>query len=75
MNTTRGYGSGILGVAIFSASLPATRIAEAGFTPLFLTAARAVLAATIGLFLLLALRQKRPARHDLVALAIVAAGG
>jgi len=74
MNTTKGYGSGILGVAIFSASLPATRIAEVGFTPLFLTAARAVLAATVGLFLLLALRQKRPARHDLVALAIVAAG-
>jgi drug/metabolite transporter (DMT)-like permease len=40
---------------------------------MFLTAARALIAAALGA-LLLALRQKRPARGDLPALAIVAGG-
>ncbi|MGA0564204.1 DMT family transporter [Ancylobacter sp. VNQ12] len=70
----RGWGSGLLGVIIFSASLPATRVAVGGFTPLFLTSARAVIAALLGAGLLLALRQQRPARQDLVPLAIVALG-
>ncbi|TXM87404.1 EamA/RhaT family transporter, partial [Methylobacterium sp. WL116] len=39
--THAGWGSGLLGILIFSASLPATRVAVAGFAPLFLTAARA----------------------------------
>jgi drug/metabolite transporter (DMT)-like permease len=69
-----GWGSGLLGVIIFSASLPATRVAVGGFTPLFLTSARAVIAALLGTALLLALRQKRPTRGDLGPLAVVAAG-
>jgi drug/metabolite transporter (DMT)-like permease len=72
--TTDGWGSGLLGVLIFSGSLPATRIAVRGFTPLFLTSARAVIAALIGAALLAALRQKRPAASDLGSLAIVALG-
>lgn len=72
--TTDGWGSGLLGVIIFSGSLPATRVAVGGFTPLFLTSARAVIAALLGAALLLALRQKRPARGDVGALAIVAFG-
>lgn len=72
--TTDGWGSGLLGVIIFSGSLPATRVAVGGFTPLFLTSARAVIAALLGAALLLALRQKRPARGDIGALAIVAFG-
>jgi drug/metabolite transporter (DMT)-like permease len=71
---TDGWASGLLGVAIFSASLPATRVAVAGFSPLFLTSARAVIAASLGAALLAALRQSRPARDDLVSLVIVAAG-
>ena len=43
--TTTGWGSGLIGVMIFSGSLPATRIAVGGFTPLFLTSIRAVIAA------------------------------
>ena len=43
-----GWGSGLLGVIIFSGSLPATRVAVAGFSPLFLTAARAAIAALLG---------------------------
>jgi drug/metabolite transporter (DMT)-like permease len=72
--TTDGWGSGLLGVIIFSGSLPATRVAIGGFTPLFLTSARAVIAALLGAALLLALRQKRPATSDIVPLAIVAIG-
>lgn len=69
-----GWGSGLLGVVIFSGSLPATRVAVGGFSPLFLTSARAVIAALLGLALLWALRQKRPDRADLGSLAIVALG-
>ena len=72
--TTDGWGSGLLGVLIFSGSLPATRVAIGGFTPMFLTSARAVIAALIGIALLLILRQRRPARSDLLPLAVVALG-
>ena len=44
----KGWGSGLLGVLIFSGSLPATRVAVAGFSPLFLTGARAAIAALLG---------------------------
>lgn len=69
-----GWGSGLLGVAIFSGSLPATRVAVADFTPLFVTSARAVIAALLGAAFLIALRQTKPSRTDLVPLAIVATG-
>lgn len=69
-----GWGSGLLGVIIFSGSLPATRVAVSDFSPLFLTSARAVIAAVLGAALLLALRQARPERSSLVSLGIVAAG-
>jgi drug/metabolite transporter (DMT)-like permease len=70
----RGWGSGLLGVVIFSGSLPATRVAVAGFSPLFLTAARAVIAALLAAVLLFVLRQKRPRRGDMVSLIVVALG-
>jgi drug/metabolite transporter (DMT)-like permease len=69
-----GWGNGLLGVAIFSASLPATRVAVVGFSPLFLTAARAGIAALLGALFLLLLRQERPARTDLGSLVVVAFG-
>lgn len=72
--TTAGWGSGLLGVIIFSGSLPATRVAVADFSPMFLTSARAVIAALLGAVFLFALREKRPARSDLVPLMIVALG-
>lgn len=71
---TDAWGSGLLGVIIFSGSLPATRVAVGGFTPLFLTSARAVIAALLATVLLLAFRQRRPAARDIVPFAIVAAG-
>lgn len=69
-----GWGSGLIGVIIFSGSLPATRVAVGGFAPLFLTSIRAVIAAILGAIMLLVLRQKRPAAGDIVPLALVAAG-
>ena len=69
-----GWGCGLLGVIIFSGSLPATRLAVAGFTPLFLTSARAVIAALLGAALLGALGQRRPHIRDLGPLAAVALG-
>lgn len=69
-----GWGSGLLGVIIFSGSLPATRVAVSDFSPLFLTSARAVIAAVFGAALLFVLRQPRPAVGDLLSLAIVAIG-
>jgi drug/metabolite transporter (DMT)-like permease len=72
--SVEGWGSGLLGVVIFSASLPATRVAVADFPPLFLTAARAAIAALLGAVFLLLLRQARPARGDLGSLTITALG-
>ena len=72
--TTAGWGSGLLGVIIFSGSLPATRIAVSGFSPLFLTSARAVIAALLGIGLLVLLKQPRPSRSDFSSLVIVAVG-
>jgi len=72
--TTAGWGSGLLGVIIFSGSLPATRVAVADFSPIFLTTARAVIAALLAVCLLTALRQSRPQRADILPLAIVALG-
>ncbi|WP_374468607.1 DMT family transporter [Ferrovibrio sp.] len=76
--TTAGWGpgwaQGLLGVIIFSGSLPATRVAVTDFSPLFLTSARAVIAALLGAACLFALRQARPGRRDLASLAIVSAG-
>jgi drug/metabolite transporter (DMT)-like permease len=69
-----GWGSGLLGVIIFSGSLPATRVAVADFSPMFLTSLRAVIAAVLGVAFLLLLRQVKPARGDIIPLAIVALG-
>lgn len=68
------WGNGLLGVLIFSGSLPATRMAVGGFSPLFLTSARAVLAALIGGLVLIALSGKRPSRGDALPLMLVALG-
>jgi drug/metabolite transporter (DMT)-like permease len=72
--TTDGWGSGLLGVIIFSGSLPATRVAVGDFSPLFLTSARAVIAALLGAAFLIVLGQARPGRRDLGSLAVVALG-
>jgi len=72
--TTAGWGSGLMGVILFSGSLPATRVAVADFSPMFLTSARAVIAALLGAVFLFALRQARPERRDILSLTWVAIG-
>lgn len=71
---TQGVLFGMLGVIIFAGSLPATRVAVMGFSPLFLTSIRATLAAVLAGGLLLLFRQQRPNRGDLTSLGIVALG-
>jgi drug/metabolite transporter (DMT)-like permease len=72
--TTNGWLSGLLGVLIFSGSLPATRVAVMDFDPVFLTAARAAIAGLLALGLLRAFKERRPTRGDLGSLAVVAGG-
>ncbi|WP_129645302.1 DMT family transporter [Peristeroidobacter agariperforans] len=72
-NRDHGLMLGLIGVVIFSGSLPATRAAVTGFEPVFLTAARALLA-TVGAVIALALfSSERPLRSELASLFVVAA--
>ncbi len=72
--TMRAWLDGLIGVAIFAGSLPATRIAVVDLEPVFLTCARAVIAALPALVMLRFLRQRRPALADLPSLIVVALG-
>lgn len=72
--STAGWLNGLIGVIIFSGSLPATRIAVLEFPPLFLTVARASIAGLVAVCLLLVLRERRPQRNQLMPLIIVASG-
>jgi len=72
--TAGGWVNGFLGVLIFSGSLPATRAAVMDFDPVFLTVARATIAALLGIALLLAAREKLPERGDVPSLVVVAIG-
>lgn len=69
-----GLINGLIGVLIFSGSLPATRVAVLEFDPVFLTVARATIAAGLALCLVLLLQEKRPARRQILPLIIVAMG-
>lgn len=71
---TNGWLNGLIGVVIFSGSLPATRIAVQDFAPLFLTVARASIAGVVALCLLWLLKERRPSRAQLWPLCIVALG-
>lgn len=62
-----GLALGALGVAIFGGTLPATRVALGAFSPLFVTAGRAAVAAVAAALLLAVLRRPFP-RADLSAL-------
>ena len=69
-----GVINGLIGVVIFSGSLPATRVAVLEFDPVFLTVVRAAIAGVLALCLLFLFKQQRPARHQLLSLATVAMG-
>lgn len=69
-----GWLNGFIGVLLFSGSLPATKLAILGFSPLFLTFARATIAGLLALAALTIFKQKRPNRNQIVPLIIVALG-
>ena len=71
---TRGIGLGFLGVAGFSATLPATRIAVTYLDPTLVGLGRSLCAALIAMILLKVLRQPLPNRRQIKSLIIVAAG-
>jgi drug/metabolite transporter (DMT)-like permease len=70
----RGFVNGFIGVAIFSGSLPATRLAVMDLNPFFLSFARASIAGCLALVLLLIFRESRPSKKQGLALITVALG-
>ena len=64
----------MLGVVIFSGSLPATRLALRDFDPMFLTVARATIAGLLALAIVLWRRERRPTSAQWISLAVVAVG-
>jgi drug/metabolite transporter (DMT)-like permease len=74
VNSSNGWLNGLIGVVLFSGSLPATRVAVLEFNPVFLTVARASIAGMIALVALLVFKEKRPTSKQLLPLAIVALG-
>ncbi len=72
--TSSGWISGLIGILIFSGSLPATRIAVMDFDPLFLTVARAAIAGLLAAILLVVSRTARPQASDWMSLLVVAGG-
>ena len=72
--TATGWINGLIGVLIFSGSLPATRVAVMQLDPVFLTVARAAIAGILALCLLIVFREKRPSRQDLISLVVIALG-
>ncbi len=71
---TQGFLFGLLGVLIFSFTLPATRIAVHDLDPIFVGLGRALIAASLALPLLLITKQKRPTLAQTRRLAVVALG-
>lgn len=69
-----GWLNGLLGVIIFSGSLPATRIAVLEMDPFFLTFLRASIAGLVAVALLKGFRQPRPHRGQILPLLIVSLG-
>jgi drug/metabolite transporter (DMT)-like permease len=69
-----GLALAALGVALFSFSLPATRLAVGGLDPYFVSFGRAAVAAILATILLVTTRAPLPTRSQLRSLAIVALG-
>lgn len=69
-----GFGWGLIGVIAFSFTVPFTRVAVEGLSPLFTGSARAVVAAVLAASALALLRQRLPRGIHWARLAIVAGG-
>ncbi len=73
-NESKGMILGLLGVAAFGLTLPATRFIVPYFDPIFIGLGRAVIASVVAAFILIATKQSRPTRHQLMQLSVVALG-
>ncbi|XGV95203.1 MAG: DMT family transporter [Leptolyngbya sp. BL-A-14] len=69
-----GFVYGLVGVLVFSLTLPATRIAVSGFDPVFVGLGRAVVAAGLSFILLIVTRQPMPPLRFLPQFCLVVAG-
>lgn len=69
-----GLGWGLLGVAAFSFTVPLTRVAVDGLTPLFIGSARAVVAAGLAAAALAVTRGRLPRGRQWLRLAVVGGG-
>lgn len=72
--TSTGIWWGLLGVLAFSFTVPFTRVAVEGMSPLFIGAGRAVVAALLAALALGITRQRLPRASQWVRLAVVAGG-
>ncbi|MEA1199101.1 DMT family transporter [Escherichia coli] len=73
-SSVSGWVNGLLGVIIFSGSLPATRVAVLDMDPFFLTFLRASIAGTLAVILVYSFREKRPQAAQFAPLIIVSVG-
>ena len=73
-NRAVGLWWGLLGVAAFSFTVPFTRVAVGGLSPLFIGSGRAVVAAVLAAGALAVTRTRRPRGRQWVRLAVVGAG-
>jgi drug/metabolite transporter (DMT)-like permease len=69
-----GLWWGVLGVAAFSFTVPFTKVAVAGLSPLFIGSGRALVAAILAAFALALTRQRLPRGVHWARLAVVAGG-
>ncbi|WP_159930473.1 MULTISPECIES: DMT family transporter [Nocardia] len=69
-----GLTWGLVGVAAFSLTMPFTRVAVGGLSPLFIGSGRAVVAAVLAGVTLAATRQTVPGSRQWLRIAVVAAG-
>lgn len=73
--TTQGWINGLIGVLIFSGTLPATRVAVLEFDPVFVTTGRASIAGILAILTLVYFKEKLPSKKQITPLIIVAIGG
>ncbi len=72
-NETRGYLLGLVAVAAFAITLPATRIAVQALDPVFVGLGRALGAAVLAAVYLVLSRQRLPTRREFLGLMLVSA--
>ncbi|MVW79124.1 DMT family transporter [Bordetella sp. 02P26C-1] len=70
----QGYGYGLLGVLIFSLTLPMTRVAVTEMSPWLISLGRAWLAAVPAILMLVLTRSRRPTREEWPAVILAALG-